>query len=346
MDKDLIYKTFQEICRQVPIVILGSGPSCAAGIPGMEGLAEHLLKKLHNNTSIEWKKIRSDLQNKIGLETALSNNPPSESLNNEIIQIVGRYISKKDKEVRNDYFYDHKAIPVERLINYFRAETLTIISPNYDCLVEYCCDKLKIPCCTGFVGYFRKTRDFEKAEREMEYIDRSVIIKGKRRLTPKTALHVKLFKVHGSIDWYEANNKIVSDMSLADNDKLDNKRLIIPPGYEKYSNAFHDPFIEFIQKANDSIRSGKSFLIIGYGFNDDPIEGTLVKRFGEDEKPGIIITKELSEKAKELLSVCPDLWGISQKNSSTVIRNKDTEYEISDIELWRIDEFVRDVLGG
>ena len=72
----------------------------------------------------------------------------------------------------------------------------------------------------------------------------------------------------------------------------------------------------------------------------------LVKRLKEDEKPGIIITKEFSEKAKELLSDCSNLWGIGQKNSSTVIRNKDTEYEIPDIELWRIDEFVKDVLGG
>ena len=48
MDKDSIYKTFQEICRQVPVVILGSGPSCAAGIPGMRSLAERLLDKLRN----------------------------------------------------------------------------------------------------------------------------------------------------------------------------------------------------------------------------------------------------------------------------------------------------------
>ncbi len=346
MDKDSIYKTFQDICRQVPVVILGSGPSCAAGIPGMEALAEHLLNKIHNKTSAEWKKIRNDLQNKVGLETALSNNPPSEVLNKQIIQNVGRYISNKDRGVRNGYFNGDIAIPVERLINYFRSETLTIITPNYDCLVEYCCDKLKIPCNTGFVGYFRKTRDFERAEREIEYIDSSVIVKGKRRLIPKTALHAKLFKVHGSIDWFEVNNKIVSDMSLADNDSFDNKLLIIPPGYEKYSNAFHDPFIEFIEKANDSIRFGKSFLIIGYGFNDDPIEGTLVKRLVEDEKPGIIITKGLSEKARELLSDCPNLWVVSQKNSATVIQNGESEYEMSDIELWRIDEFVREILGG
>ena len=346
MDKDSIYKTFQEICRQIPVIILGSGPSCAAGIPGMEGLAEHLLKKLNNNTSIEWKTIRSDLENKIGLEMALSNNPPSESLNNEIIQIVGYYISKKDKDLRNCYFNDHIAIPIERPLNYFRSETLTIITPNYDCLIEHCCDKLKIPCNTGFVGYFRKIRDFERAEREIEYVDKSVIVRGKRRRFEKTTPHVKLFKVHGSIDWYEANNGIISDITLVDCDNFDKKPLIITPGYRKYSNAFDDPFIEFIEKANDSIRSGKSFLIIGYGFNDDPIEGTLVKRLVEDEKPGIIITKELSEKAKELLSDCPNLWGVSQKNSATVIQNGEIEYKIPNIELWSIDEFVREILGG
>ena len=54
MDKDSIYKTFQEICRQIPVVILGSGASCAAGVPGMEGLTEHLLEKLRSNTSDKW----------------------------------------------------------------------------------------------------------------------------------------------------------------------------------------------------------------------------------------------------------------------------------------------------
>ena len=312
----------------------------------MGDLAAHLLKELHNNNSTEWKNIRNDLQKKIGLEAALSNNPPSESLNNEIIQMVGRYISIEDKEVRNGYLDGNIQIPVERLINYFRSKTITIITPNYDCLVEYCCDKLTISCNTGFVGYFRKNRDFERARREIEYVDRSVVVKGKRRLIPKTVSHVKLFKVHGSIDWYEIGNKIVSDISLAGNDDFNNKRLIIPPGYEKYSNAFRNPFIEFIEKANDSVRSAKSFLIVGYGFNDDPIEGTLVKRLKKDEKPGIIVTKELTEKAKELLSDCPNLWGISQKNSSTVIRNKGNECEVQDTALWRIDEFVGEILGG
>jgi hypothetical protein len=86
--------------------------------------------------------------------------------------------------------------------------------------------------------------------------------------------------------------------------------------------------------------------MIGYGFNDDHIHEILVKRLKEDEKPGIIITKELSEKAKELLSNCPNLWGVRQKNSATVIQNGVNEYEISDIELWRIDEFIRVILGG
>ena len=71
-----------------------------------------------------------------------------------------------------------------------------------------------------------------------------------------------------------------------------------------------------------------------------------MKRLVEDEKPGIIITKGFSEKARELLSDCPNLWAVSQKNSATVIQNGESEYEMSDIELWRIDEFVRDVLGG
>ena len=51
-------------------------------------------------------------------------------------------------------------------------------------------------------------------------------------------------------------------------------------------------------------------------------------------------------KAKELLAACPNLWGVSKKNSSTVIHNKEKAFEISDIELWRIDKFMKEILGG
>lgn len=344
-DKNSIYKTFQEICRQVPIVILGSGPSCAAGIPGMKALAERLLEEFKNKVSDEWTKISDELRVNVDLETAFNRTLPDEMLSKEIVKTVGDYVSEKDKEVREKYFNRQITIPVGRLINYYRLEILTIITPNYDCLVEYCCDELKIHCYTGFVGYFRKTLDFEKAEREMGYID-TVIVNRKRRRNVKITPHVKLFKVHGSIDWYDFNDNTISDISLIENGKYADKRLIIIPGDRKYSEAFHEPYRELIQKADGLLRSGRSFLMIGYGFNDDHIQEILVKRLLEDEKPGIIISKGLSKKAKELLSDCPNLWGISQKNSSTVICNKDTEYEISDIELWRIDEFVKDVLGG
>ncbi len=346
MDKDSIYKIFQEICRQVPVIILGSGPSCAAGIPGMRSLAEHLLDKFRNDISDDWRKIGDDLRKNIDLETSFSRTQPDEKLSKEIIKTVGGYISEKDREVRNSYFNGQMTIPVGRLINYYRSEILTIITPNYDCLVEYCCDELKMHCNTGFVGYFRKSLDFEKAEREAKYVDKSVIVRGRRRGIEKITPHVKLFKVHGSIDWYDFNNSTVSDIFLIESEKYEDKRLIILPGDRKHSKAFHEPYRELIQKADNSLRSGRSFLMIGYGFNDDHLQEILVKRLVEDETPGIIITKELSEKAKELLSKCPNLWGISRKNSSTVICNRKNEYEIPDIELWKIDEFIRVILGG
>ncbi|MEF9476051.1 MAG: SIR2 family protein, partial [Candidatus Mariimomonas ferrooxydans] len=279
-------------------------------------------------------------------ETALNKTSPDENLIKEIIKIVGGHIFEKDREVRERYFNRQMTIPVERLLNYYRSEKLTIITPNYDCLVEHCCDELKIHCNTGFVGYFRKSLDFEKAERETEYVDKSVIVRGRRRRIEKTTPHVKLFKVHGSIDWYDFNNSTVSDIFLMANEKYEDKRLIILPGDRKYSETFHEPYRELIQKADNSLRSGRTFLMIGYGFNDEHLQEILVKRLVEDEKPGIVITKELSEKATELLSKCPNLWDITGKNSSTFIHNREKKYEIRDIELWKIDEFIRVILGG
>lgn len=345
MDKDEIYRVFQEICRQIPVIILGSGPSCAVGIPSMKVLAEYLLHEMKGNNNDKWRIISDDLRKGMDFESALQRTSPDESLHNEIVKIVGPYISEADLKVREQYLSGLRITPIESLIKYYYSWNLSIITPNYDCLVEYCCDKLKIQCRTGFVGYFMKRFDLKKADRVLEYIDRSVI-NGKQKQIRKVSPHVSLFKVHGSIDWYEIENEKVVDMSLRYCRQFDDKRLIIPPGDRKFQETHKIPFREIIQKADDSIRSGKSFLMIGYGFNDKHLEELLVQRLKDDEKSGIIITKKLSMNAVKLLSDCPNLWGVYQKNSSTVIRNKDDEYEINDTELWKIDEFVRHVLGG
>ncbi|HLC16503.1 MAG TPA: hypothetical protein VJL89_09795 [Thermodesulfovibrionia bacterium] len=73
MNKDLIYKTLQDICRKIPVIIAGSGASCPAGMPGMQKLKDHLLDKIPEDFSESWPKISGDLQKNVDLETALNN---------------------------------------------------------------------------------------------------------------------------------------------------------------------------------------------------------------------------------------------------------------------------------
>jgi hypothetical protein len=346
MNKDFIYRALQDICRKIPVIIAGSGASCAAGMPGMPTLKEHLLESIPKDFSDLWKLISDDLQKNVDLETALNNNKPDDKLENEIIKIVGHYISKKDREIRHKYFNNKLIIPIEKLLKYYKDNILNIITPNYDCLVEYCCDKLKIPVSTGSYGYFRKYYHYDNLKEGLRYFSRSTKIKGNQKYRIQTPFQVRLYKLHGSVDWYDINGEIVSDSTLYESDKPDEKRLIITPGSNKYRNTHGNPFRDLIHAADDVIRSGNTFLMVGYGFNDKHLEEILQKRLKEDAKPGIIITKELSQNAIDILNISPNVWSVSQQNSGSRINHNGETFNLDNLEIWKIDEFVKEVLGG
>ena len=162
--------------------------------------------------------------------------------------------------------------------------------------------------------------------------------------------HIKLHKVHGSLNWFWQNQQIIEDNSLTYDQEHTLKRAIIPPGDSKISEAFMN-FRDFFTRADNAIVSDDAYIFIGYGFNDIHIEKEIDRHLIINGKHGVIITKELSDKAKHLINTADNLWAVFQdpdNGTNTLIKNKkyNDHLIIENSDLWKIDKFTDTILGG
>src|SRR5258706_3057253 len=83
MTLDSVTKFVQGHFTDGLVLVIGSGLSVAEGLPGMPALASYLktsAAELQNGDAAIWSKIAISLDAKKGLEAALIEHPPSESL--------------------------------------------------------------------------------------------------------------------------------------------------------------------------------------------------------------------------------------------------------------------------
>ncbi len=360
LDIKTAYSTIRNIFNKKVLIIVGTGASMAVDPEfGMVALAEELRRKMPDVVSSDkeleslWNKINEKIKD-TGLEKALDgiNN---EELRSAIIEIAGGFVARIDAEYKKKSLSaDLYGFPMEKfLLKLFNSLSmlnpcLNIISPNYDLLIEHLCDKNKIPCCTGFTGGITKYYDWNVAEKQMCYTT-YITKKKKKRKVGRTKKHIKLHKVHGSLNWFWQNQQIIEDNSLTYDREHILNRAIIPPGDLKISEAFMN-YRDFFARADNAIVSDDAYIFVGYGFNDIHIETVLDKQLQNNGRHGVIITKELSDKAKDLINTADNLWAVFQdpdNSANTLIKNKRYNHLIvENSDLWKIDEFTDIILGG
>ncbi len=367
---DSAYKALQDIFRKKVLLIVGSGASCILDVRfGMTALAEELKKKIpgiisgNDEALQQWRSVEHKLDNGDDLETALetalketNNERNNEYLLKFIIRVTGNFIAALDKENKLKIMRGEEP-PLEKLIRTVNDglpesnPVLDIITSNYDLLIEHTCDKLKIPYCTGFVGGTRKHYDWHSAVEEMVYIKSQV--KAKRKVEVKRIKkHVRLHKVHGSIDRFGEGTQGYEDNSLVYDDPCDDIRGIITPGYTKYKKA-STYYRDFFTHADEAIQCAGAYVFVGYGFNDIQIELKIKEELEKKEKPGVIITKELSSNANDWLKKMKNLWAVYQdssagNDSNSCIANRRFKEPLSipGSNIWQIDIFTKEVLQG
>jgi hypothetical protein len=341
MDLDYIKRVIQDFFQENTVTIVGSGLSLAEGIPGMYDLSLELKSQiphlLTNSVDKEiWRKICSDLSSGIGLEQALHNTKPSPQIEECVRKITANYIGQAELNVIRDILQNGKTLRFAKYIQHFniRNHGLTVITTNYDRLIEYACECSNVRIDTLFIGKFLAHFEPEQSR----YMFCSNIVKRAGKSTAIFAPKITVLKPHGCLSWHMINGEPYSIANYSQDDCL-----IITPGLNKYKEGYSVPFDTHRTKANSAIDCAQRYIIIGYGFGDDHLETHLVQQL-YNGKPALILTHSLSANAEHLIKTCKHITAICCNNStdSRVITATE-DIILKNYKLWDIHEMLKEV---
>lgn len=345
---DELYTYVQKLFQRGLVLIVGSGVSCAQGLPGMGALASHLLARvpdqlapLGGEATEEWNKISEALARGVDLETSLSSTPPSEPLADVITAEVAGCVAAAESEAISRILQAPEVPPFGKLLQHMLGigEPSTVITTNYDRLIEVHAARAGVRIDSMFFGHTVGRLNATLSREELWQVRAAVGRSRTSGLAHSIRPHVRLAKPHGSLDWFEQNGDYFrSDLEVA------GTRQIIAPGGNKYRMGYEVPFDAHRQRANDALDSAAALLLIGYGFNDEHLQTHLQPRF--QQVPAVVAARSLTANAQNYLAANPHAVGIEEKSSGIGSRIlQGTNVLELDRPLWNVDYLVKEVLG-
>lgn len=105
---------------------------------------------------------------------------------------------------------------------------------------------------------------------------------------------MRLYKIHGSIDWVEKDAKIQQVQKYSEKENI-----LIYPTQAKHFETQYSPYSELFREMNIKLQSSNTTLIIlGYGFSDDHINNLIEQSLINEDFNLIILGSLDEEKAK------------------------------------------------
>ena len=308
--KDSIFRIIQSFLSDPPVIIWGSGATIDFGLPSMEQLMAGI------------KVVIPNIDQEGNLENELSKITDREKLK-EISQIVRSKVLKQDIACLKNAVQDQAYLnPVKNMIKKFyntHPRKVNIITTNYDRVLEYAIAQLNINYCDGFSGSILSRFNHDL------FTDEKII---------------NLIKVHGSLNWSELNGSAFFLPAEYNVDDINDT--IVLPTQDKHKRTHQDPYRSLLTKSDEYIESAKSFLVIGFGFNDEHITPQIDSKV-KDGVPIIIITKSPTSSCKERLSKSNYFCILEREGENTKIEYKtpDRNGEIAILgEFWRLNKFM------
>ncbi|MDD4803340.1 MAG: SIR2 family protein [Syntrophomonas sp.] len=324
-----IIKLIQKCISLVPVTVLGSGASAAYGIAGMPELAQYLITHIAPAAEDvdKWNGFKVEIESGLDLESALLKVTISEMLEKEIVKKTRELIIQKDAEVLNSIIKNELNMPLSRLFQHLNRTAnphIRVITTNYDRIAEYAIDQAYLKHYSGFEGQYKK------------------IFKGFSPTQLSNGSIIEVLKVHGSLDWFILDD--LSAISIPDtcNVMLDLNPLMVTPGLNKYKHTHDEPFRSIISRTDEIFQHSKSILCIGYGFNDNHIQPKLVAKMREGKTPILIITKNLSDKAKTFITsnTQSNILGIEEHNTGSKIICSTGEEIVITSRIWDLNNIL------
>jgi SIR2-like domain len=167
--------------------------------------------------------------------------------------------------------------------------TINIVTTNYDRVAEYASDTAGLSHSTGFVPGYIQAR---------EGTDRVTVYRG-----AKAARTVRIWKVHGSLDWFERRDGTTVSAPLFEVPPASLTPLIVSPGVSKFQRTHDEPFRSAIQGADRALEHAEGYVCVGFGFRDTHMEPKLVERCRQTNVPITVLARVLTDEAKVFLKL-------------------------------------------
>ncbi|QDO94662.1 SIR2 family protein [Formosa sediminum] len=341
MEKEAIYKQLQAWTNNIPLIILGSGASVPFNLPSMWVLGDYIKKSIKFSDSKDQNQFKEFIVefDKTGdLETTLTKLQLRENVLAEIVNKTWELVNKADLEAYEHFIKKDFDFPLAKLLEHFldtAGKKVTIITTNYDRIAEYASSIAKAVICNGYsqnlIGHFSNNIQSNNLASLRGY-------KGQ----------VNIWKVHGSLDWFKSKEDENIQLPIRQNIPQEYSPLIVTPGLSKYSETHNEPYRTIFTQADSEIEHANGFLCIGYGFNDIHVQPKLIAQI-KNQKPIIVITKELTEKTKQSIidNKCQNYMLIEEANSkdTRIFSSKFGELIIENTSYWELGEYLKLIIS-
>ena len=337
-------KEIQSFFDKGTVTMVGSGLSCAEGLPSMKDLARKLIEDVPKNIRTEshecWLKIEKKLNSGVDLESALIDNKADSDIESAILKITYELISEKDRQILEEVVKEERVLDFSYYLSRFNTDSydLSVITTNYDLLIEYACEKKRLNYSDSFYGKIISEFSMKEAKNEML----NGVKKGRQ---PKNIYKkiIKIYKPHGSINW-----KFIKDKPYRINNVNFGTPCIITPGCNKYEKGYKPPFDGHISTMSKEIDKAKKLVFIGYGFNDNHLQ-THLNNCENKQRPVLIISRTLSENAKEFMKNYPNTIAIeaifkNELECGSRIYSRTSQIELNK-NIWKIKELIKEVFN-
>ena len=308
--KEEIFTVIQKFLKHPPIIIWGSGATIPYGLPSMDELKEKL--KPHLNIDQE-----------ANLEVKLEEIQGEKNIT-KIKKIIRDEVLEKDREcLKNTIKNTNNLEAIKKMINKFYSvhpKNVNIITTNYDCILEYALSQYGYNYTDGFSG-----RPLSKFRKEA-FMSKNCI---------------NLIKVHGSINWSSKNGGD-SFFNFCEIDQLEHT--IILPSKNKYQDSYREPYRTLITKSDEYIDQASSFLVIGFGFNDEHLTPKIENKIKEGT-PIVILTETATQSCKAKLENSIEYCLLEKDKEKTKVSFKEKRENSEkchqlDGSYWKLNDFM------
>ncbi len=344
--QDSVFAYIQGLFQRGVVLIVGSGASCAYGLPSMRELAEHLLEVVPGDLADdedarrEWERIATGLAAGEGLESALGERPLPESLADLLTAAITYRVQLSEGAAIAEILGAEQVSPFGRLLEHVlrSATQADVITTNYDRLIEVHAARAGVRVDSMYYGHTVGRLDSGLSRDELF---EAHVAAGRRMrgVSVRMRPHIRLAKPHGSLDWFAHDGQYYrSDLAIP------GSRQIIAPGGNKYRLGYEVPFDQQRNRANTAIDEAASLLTVGYGFNDEHLQTHLRSKFAQ--VPAVVVSHSLTSNALNYLgsnSGAIGIEAIADGQGSRIVQAG--EYLELDTPIWDLEHLVKEVLG-